>query len=1348
MTRYWVKTSLTGALFLIVLMFVMKVSTSNAYAAANKTIQGDISNSTDCPQPPSSSNCHAITDNEDSYYDIWDSLGTGGETIEVDVYYTCTSGGVGFDASTSGGNGLTSRLNSNICASEPAGYSPSSPVTMYFKMNSPCATTESGQYCHAILDMHAEDPLGDGGHFSYTLVIRQGNNPSISYAAQQNPGNTIGSSWPPGGSDSQFGVFADSQTINFQPPCGFGSHNVEVAWSGADYGAPYQNSGIQFTLTDNGNPVTLSNGKFINNPISKDALGDYPSSAVFSIEFQAVAGHHYQWAWTSESPYNEIVYSIPFTSNSFDYGVQCSSKQPTNPSPTTKAQCSTLSVTDPGGYTTGSGKTAVTHKTNTLVNSSNAAPSINASNPSNNGASWNGDSGSVSGIVSNGSTNKFNYLPTGANSVTITTRTIYYDSSANKWYKVPGSDTSTTAGPPCYSAECNIYQVVGNLPDGYTSPGGTVTVYAEVWNDSSIVEYSGDPAAHAQLQLQNNGGDFGFAAPVAGSSYLNTPTNGGQWTPSNAGWWQPISFQTTAPTTGTSGTIVAQMAYAGEFFMGSSCSYTVNFYPPPLINVDNAICGSSSPTLNGWAFARNGQEGQSINVDVYVDGPAGTGTYMGRFLANGSRPDVDAAYGIPGNHGFSIPIPTSYQDGQNHTFYAYAIDPSGIENGGPSTYAMTGCESFDLQPGANGGALSPTIEYPSSFDGSATVTVTYGPNNNSWYGPDLNGSNQNKVPGFPGVPASVPYTLTKNGTVLSSGSVPSPTSNSRFNDTTYTPTALTIAPGTYQAGDTYCINVSADPIDGYIQNDGTVLSVTNGGPDTQSSCDTVKNRPYFKAYNSDVSAGGNFKSIDSTCGGGGTLAGWNNDSGTNPSYDFGSGAQFSALALGNIVGFASAQQTGVDRSRAPTTLSFANTANNSGSGTDGSSYSPYLGGKLGSSNCLSDATAPADAAALDTGGVTPYTLGISGLSSGGQTIGTAANPVNVDLTGGSVAPGTDTSLFVNGNVYISGNIVYGGSNWNLSNVPSFALHATGNIYIDPSVTELEGMYIAKATSSGGGTIYTCGTSSYAPVAAKVLYGTCNKQLTVYGSFSANQVNLMRTFGSLRDARPVAGESAVSVTKNGTDYSSCGPYAPGAYPCSADGTSVYALQEYKSTYSLTIPAGTGYKLDLNYGNYQGNWPPPAGLSPPYTYDVEVDVNGAQVGSDLHLSAAGSSKTVNLGTLPANPSITITWKNNYYGSDIGFVPWNGNTYAYDPNFEIHSLTVSSPATPTTPASITSAASCSNSGGGWMSLALGTGYNTCAAEVFYLDPSLYLSNPAIEPPSNGAPQADSITSLPPVL
>lgn len=52
------------------------------------------------------------------------------------------------------------------------------------------------------------------------------------------------------------------------------------------------------------------------------------------------------------------------------------------------------------------------------------------------------------------------------------------------------------------------------------------------------------------------------------------------------------------------------------------------------------------------------------------------------------------------------------------------------------------------------------------------------------------------------------------------------------------------------------------------------------------------------------------------------------------------------------------------------------------------------------------------------------------------------------------------------------------------------------------------------------------------------------------------------------------------------------------------------------------------------------------------------------------------------------------------------------------------------------------CSNSGG------ITSAKPTCAAEVFEFSPELYLANPKVQPPSNGALRYDSIITLPPIL
>jgi hypothetical protein len=87
---------------------------------------------------------------------------------------------------------------------------------------------------------------------------------------------------------------------------------------------------------------------------------------------------------------------------------------------------------------------------------------------------------------------------------------------------------------------------------------------------------------------------------------------------------------------------------------------------------------SSDGNFSGWAYDPFASA-ISINVDIYMDGPAGQGTFIARVNANGSRPDVDAVFGITGNHGFSVALPAQYL-GSNHRVYVYAIGVNGHDN--------------------------------------------------------------------------------------------------------------------------------------------------------------------------------------------------------------------------------------------------------------------------------------------------------------------------------------------------------------------------------------------------------------------------------------------------------------------------------------------------------------------------------------------------------------------------------------------------------------------------------------------------------------------------------------------
>jgi hypothetical protein len=70
----------------------------------------------------------------------------------------------------------------------------------------------------------------------------------------------------------------------------------------------------------------------------------------------------------------------------------------------------------------------------------------------------------------------------------------------------------------------------------------------------------------------------------------------------------------------------------------------------PLGCLDTAVANGRTVVVQGWAFDPD-QPDTAIQVAVYRNGQG-----VGWFPTGGSRPDVNAAFGIRGNHGFSIPV--------------------------------------------------------------------------------------------------------------------------------------------------------------------------------------------------------------------------------------------------------------------------------------------------------------------------------------------------------------------------------------------------------------------------------------------------------------------------------------------------------------------------------------------------------------------------------------------------------------------------------------------------------------------------------------------------------------------
>lgn len=293
----------------------------------------------------------------------------------------------------------------------------------------------------------------------------------------------------------------------------------------------------------------------------------------------------------------------------------------------------------------------------------------------------------------------------------------------------------------------------------------------------------------------------------------------------------------------------------------------------------------------------------------------------------------------------------------------------------------------------------------------------------------------------------------------------------------------------------------------------------------------VSNKPYFKVNGGDISAGAGMSTGGQECASGGvapnpdaSIVSWNR--GSAGAYG-GAGTQFGALALNHLMGFASGQGSGL----APSRLSFGNT----GAANQVNEAQELYGGKFGSTACTADYFANATGVINDNAYV---------------------------LSGRTIANGTRQTIYVDGNVHITGNIVFAGATAGYPNaaaIPSFSVIVRGNIYIAPGVTQLDGFYVAQPDNgtATNGIIYSCAPSGFSTTAANVLtanlQNNCPQALTVNGAFAARQVWLLRTAGT------VSGNTAAETFNYSPDVWLSAPFGNGLSPVTTN--------EYDSITSL-------------------------------------------------------------------------------------------------------------------------------------------------------------------------------------
>ena len=356
---------------------------------------------------------------------------------------------------------------------------------------------------------------------------------------------------------------------------------------------------------------------------------------------------------------------------------------------------------------------------------------------------------------------------------------------------------------------------------------------------------------------------------------------------------------------------------------------------------------------------------------------------------------------------------------------------------------------------------------------------------------------------------------------------------------------ITLNNGDFPWSQTYTI--SPAPVPGQSIQAGSISATPSSGGGATStspsgSCTSPAKhlKPYLKAYGGEVLSGGGFN-VGGTCtvpsptspapiGGFGSVQAFTSQNGSGQYV--GSSSQLTVSSLLQVNEFYSNSQAG---NTSPKSLTIANTGTAEGNST--------YGGGSKNTQCITDYYNTTQDPSISSA-ITNFGSALTGAPgrkqytvSGDLTIGTGVIPRNHQI-----------AVYVDGDVFINGNISYQTGASNISELPNLYIIAKGNIYIDNDVTNIDGTFIAQTDGpdvNDKGNIYTCTDSNATLFPAAKLATACDKQLVVNGGLIAQEVRFLRTAGSI-DTSTSSVETPSYSNGTGTGAAEVINYTPEVY----------------------------------------------------------------------------------------------------------------------------------------------------------------------------------------------------------
>lgn len=542
--------------------------------------------------------------------------------------------------------------------------------------------------------------------------------------------------------------------------------------------------------------------------------------------------------------------------------------------------------------------------------------------------------------------------------------------------------------------------------------------------------------------------------------------------------------------------------YRGGFTWGDNVAwFCYSADPAPGGVFDVADCTRAA----GWVFDRS-RPNDSVVAHIVIDNDYGVGRVLGG-PTNVYRPDVNAAYGIVGNHGFGNDISARVSGSGSHNVkvYTYNVNSAGAVTGGPLLFGektVSGCLDY---------GLTPSVNITSSKVAEADSTIAMQPRIDNTGPTDSGSTTQWKLTSFQVTPGSAVPQLDKTPTTIYNSDQADPcifyagsgvsgcgpavftSPNSTASNTGLNvpvPYKLfeqrTAVAGDFAPGTKICYALSAQPR----------TEDSNQWVYSNPACVTVGKSPKVQIWGGDLGVGVIFA---------GSAVSSNANTGvvTKNGKTFGSWVEYGIFATGLVTGTGSGSAYAgaglVNAGKCNTSyLSFTNSGNST------CSSSTNIG------NYANSSSIPDVAASFPTSALTfKSSDNLSAVQSGVYKVDGDALSVN----GGNIQKGG--WVVINAplaTVTITEDIRYTEAQLSsVNDIPQVIIIAN-KIIINSKVTRVDAWLVASGTN---GIIETCNVSSNYVLsgAERLTSKKCDLPLIVNGPVMAKQLWLRRTAGS-------------------------------------------------------------------------------------------------------------------------------------------------------------------------------------------------------------------------------------------